>query len=150
MRKTLNLPSGATIIVRSCSQMDFIGLGALPMVVAPPAEVVDPDAPPPSPTKEDIERGAKLLRIILTRCTGIFTHGVRRQKLVDKPLSDLRADEMCLEELSDADAMMIIDEVKALSGMTKEVAADAATFPGKPEAVPDARPDGAAVPLPAK
>ncbi|HMJ67173.1 MAG TPA: hypothetical protein VK615_17645, partial [Candidatus Binatia bacterium] len=64
-----------------------------------------------------------VVRLILTRCTGSvrFSDSVRK-KIVDKPnIDDLdELTEISIEQLDQADAEMIVEEVSAISKIGKE------------------------------
>lgn len=71
-----------------------------------------------------------LTEVMLTNCCGPieFPDGTRL-KIVKKQFYECDENEVSIEVLDQKDAAFIIDHVQALSGMTKEAASAAQTFP---------------------
>jgi len=110
--KLLKLPSGARVKVRCLSVFDF--------------------------SRASVNDRNDVVRLILTRCTGSvrFSDSVRK-KIVDKPnIDDLdELTEISIEQLDQADAEMIVEEVSAISKIGKEAAEHIAKpFPETTEA----------------
>jgi len=130
-RKTIKLPSGATITIRKLAGYDFAKLGDWPL-----AFDRKPGNGSQSPTsdKKSFEFGVKMAKLILTDCTGPMTFEGETLCIVNKPFNDTTETELSIDELEQADAECIIDEVKRFSGMGKEAAETGRTFPEKPQA----------------
>lgn len=123
-RRQINLPSGATCVVRKLSRLDFVGSDRVPLAF-----------PQPSTSKDDpdpvvLDFAAKLGRIALTKACGAMTlKDGRRLRIVSKAFADCGPDEIAVEEVDDADADAIINAVSELTGMTQEAGREAAPFP---------------------
>lgn len=119
-RKTITLPSGATVKVRKLSALDLAIETGEVRSVGPSSKS--------KPTEKDIEFGLKVVRIALTKCTGKVAFPTGAKKIVDKGLDDSNdATEITIEELDQADADAIVSAVFELSGIGG--AANAAKFP---------------------
>lgn len=135
-KKQITLPSGGKCTVRKIAQSDYLASGqgiqliqlartGRSLTTQKANELSDADA-------------AKMLQIMvdvtkvkLTRCCGVITQpDGTRVKIVDKPdVDDVGEGEVSIELLDQDDANAICAAVDELSGMTKEAARAAATFP---------------------
>lgn len=133
-RKKIELPSGGICVVRRLSPIDCVGLSGIPAAFAEPRE----GAKVSQPTKEQLEFGEKVTRIIISRCCSAITRtDLSKVTVCDKPLDELKHNEISIEELDQADAEAIVAEVTALSNMGKEAAAKAKPFPAEPKVAGD-------------
>lgn len=139
-RKAITLPSGSKCVVRRMSAADLaINTGDIPVVTSDePREGQKSMNPIPEregEAKAEMKRNVNYMRIaVLNCCSPITTKDGKRLRIVDKPLDMLRDDEIVVDELPDNDALAIYKEVASLSGMGKEDAAVAATFPEEQKA----------------
>lgn len=112
-RKTITLPSGATVKVRKLSALDLASeIGEIKTLA------LAGDKPKSQPSQKDIEFGSRVVRIALTKCTGKIVFGDSAKRIVDKHFSESDdATEITIEELDQADADAIVSAVFELSGI---------------------------------
>lgn len=127
-RKTITLPSGATVVIRKMKGSDFIELGEAPASLADAPE----RARDSKPTAKELEWMAGSNRVILSRCTGpvCFQNGTRR-RIVDRPFAETGESELSIEEMDDADAAAIITAVSEFTQCGREAARKAQPFPAE-------------------
>jgi hypothetical protein len=129
-QKEIVLPSGGKCIVRKLSERDFIAAGQTLLFLnfAAPSKRKQPVAE--ISEEKAFESLVSLTEVMLTNCCGPidFPDGTRL-KIVKKPFYECDQTEIAIETLDQKDAAFIVDQVQALSGMTKEAAAAAQTFP---------------------
>ena len=143
-RKKLTLPSGAKVVIRPMCGFDFVQSGSKQIPLLFEIEKERKTGKQRTELSEqEIEFHALTARIALTRCCSPITKpDGTRWKIVDKELDELADGELCIGEISDADAAMIITEVGNLSQMTKEAAEKAKPFPVEPSLDVPASPAG--------
>ena len=148
--KPLTLPSGATCTIHAPSRFTDMEAGYPPQSLTrqnPKAIVEDR-----SLTKAEIDYLVTVQKVKLLRCVSpLRLKDGSTARLVDKPFWDLKPGELCLEDLSQADAQMLSDEI---DGLREEATAQAEKFPhdvATPEAgAADAGRNGEALRLPAE
>lgn len=151
-RKKITLPSGASCTIRKLAGLDCLALGFLPQAF--PAESKNGEAGKNGHlTSQEMQMQVKLATATLTRCVSplSFPDG-RRLRIVDKELDEAAEDEMTIGELDDQDAMFLVNEINALSGLSREAGQQARTFPvaEEPEHALDAAPSGPDISSPAQ
>lgn len=131
-RKSLALPSGATTTVRPLSRIDFASIGhKAPDTVALPKDAKEEEGR--RLTAEEVQWRTAIAELALLRACGPLISEGRTYKIVDKPFSECQTHrthtEICIADLEQKDADMIVDEVFILTNLGMEDAASAATFP---------------------
>lgn len=149
-RQKLNLPSGATCVVRKLSAADFaLHTGDIP-IFNNGADKPVKDGPPDA---RAIAQGVQYVKLaLLCACSPITLADGRRLRIVDKELDQLREGEITIGEMDDADAQAVFNAVAELSGvMRKEAAPSAAKpFPAEQNSSSDAGLNGQPLSLPAE
>lgn len=141
-RKTITLPSGATVAIRKMKGSDFISLGEAPAAFAD-GKPREKDKPP---TAEELNWVVASNTIILTKCTGPVCHPDGTQRLiVDKPFASTPETDLSIEEMEDADAEAIITAVSEFTQCGKEAARKARPFPAEQTLAGGPGPNGAEV-----
>jgi hypothetical protein len=134
VRKKLNLPSGATVVIRPLKGMDYTQAGAkhIPVVLEARKRVRERSKGKAEAenTDEDFNFSALTVLLSLTRATSPITFpDGSRFKIVDKELDELGNGEISIGDLDDADVATIISEVTKLTGGGEEAAIKASPFP---------------------
>lgn len=128
-QKKITLPSGATCVVRKISERDFIAAGQTLLFLNFNSAKRKAAAVEMSEEKA-FESLVKLTEVMLTNCCGRLTFPTGEVlKIVNKQFDECAENEIAIETLDQKDAMAIVAAVQELSGMTKEAAAAAQTFP---------------------
>jgi hypothetical protein len=118
--------------VRKLAQSDYIASGQMPLFLkfargkTPKQEELTDEQ-----TVKFVESMAEITKVKLTRCCGAITAtDGKSYRIVDKPnIDDVGELEISIEMLDQADANAICAAIDELSGMTKEAAKAASTFP---------------------
>lgn len=140
-RKTLTLPSGATVLIRKMKGRDFFELGEAPGGL----EKRTKDSPPLKP--HELAWLVASNNLILTKCTGPICYGDgSKRTIVNKPFALTSEAEISIEELEDADGEFIIKEVGEFSNEGREAGRQALKFPHEPAMAADPGPAGEALP----
>ena len=149
-KKTITLPSGAVCVVRKIAGSDFIAGGLTPIVAELQESARSKTPSTPAQTQRALENMVALTRMIIFRCCGPLRYaGGPTLRIVDKPFDELDdAKETNIELLQQEDADMIVREVNKLSGLTKEAARAAGSFPEEQKAPAGASPDSEGLRLP--
>lgn len=133
-RKSLTLPSGKTTEIRALTPIDCAVLGKYPTTIADDKGGDDDEEKEPTPEQREHIIGIQKL-CLYAGCGLIIGKDGRAELLVDKPFYALNKPkpkthtEICIAELDQRDCDLIISEVLALTGLRKEAAVKAATFP---------------------
>lgn len=129
-QKDIVLPSGGKCIVRKLSERDFIAAGQTVLFLNFAGSSKRKSASSEISEEKAFESLVSLTEVMLTNCCGPieFPDGTRL-KIVKKPFYECDATEVAIETLDQKDAAFIVDQVQSLSGMTKEAASAAQTFP---------------------
>ena len=128
--KSIILPSGAKCKVRRLSESDFISANQTILFLNFTNQARKKTQPVEVSEEKAFESLVKITRVMLTNCCGKITYpDGTRVKIVDKDFDDCDENEIAIETLDQKDAAFIVNEVQALSGMTKEAATAAKTFP---------------------
>jgi hypothetical protein len=139
-RKQLTLPSGATCVIRPLKASDMMGLGSIPDVLIQSAKGKKVETSLDGKDDKEIARvleyGFLSIKASLLKACGVLVSNGQRYNIVDKPAIDAKPSEITIEEIDQADAEFIYNEVKELSGWTKGAAEAAQTFPEKQESSP--------------
>ena len=130
-RRSITLPGGGKCVVRRLTANDFaITEGEIPIFNEPAIGRETKG----EPTKRQIERGVRFLRVILLCCVSPITMpDGSRVKITDKELDQASEKELTIGEMTDDDARAILDVVTELSGLGKEAADAASPFPEEQE-----------------
>jgi hypothetical protein len=148
-RRTITLPSGATVLIRPVREGDYLSTGLLPLVLQLRKNGTADSRRERELTETDLKVQRQVDRMILCECTAHYRVGNRRLRIVDKHFGDEAEDELVIEDLPPADAKAILAAVKQLSGLDEEAAAAAAPFPAQQESTPAPGSAGPEIPLPA-
>lgn len=143
-RKIIELPSGATVLIRKMVARDYLGNREIPIL-----DLVGKTKPsrPEEITPEKLQQGIALAKIALVNCTSCFSFGSETFKIVDKVSADCGANELAIEDLDQEDADAIVTQVNEFSGWTTQAAEAAKPFPAEsPNGAPRTQ-AGAPVPL---
>jgi hypothetical protein len=129
-QKAIVLPSGGKCIVRKLSERDFIANGQTVFYLNFISQARRKAAPSENSEEKTLEAYVSLTEVMLTNCCGPieFPDGTRL-KIVKKPFYECDATEIAIETVDQKDATEIVNQVQLLSGMTKEAAEAAKTFP---------------------
>lgn len=141
-RKTLTLPSGATVLIRKMKGRDFFELGEAPASLEKRTE-----RHPQDPLRPDeLAWLVASNNLILTKCTGpICDPDGSKRTLVNKPFALTSEAEISIEELEDEDGEAIIKAVNEFSQEGREAGRQALKFPHEPALSPDAGSSGDAL-----
>jgi hypothetical protein len=145
-RKTITLPSGATVSIRKLVAADYLVDKEIPV-----ADFMGSKKPGQSAdvvTPERLRWGVALSKRILFNCTGPFLFEGQTFKIVDKPSDKCADNELAFEDLDQADADAIAAEVNVFSGLTPQAAEAVRPFPEKQEDGNAGAPTGEALRLP--
>lgn len=133
-RKSLTLPSGATTVVRKLSRMDFLDQDRFPVAYLVSSAQKASGAQEGGYTEEQAKFAARIGCVCLLKACGRLRYPDGKVvTIVNKQFDECTDNEVTIEELDDRDAEVIIREVTKLSAITKEDAAEAATFPEQPQ-----------------
>lgn len=139
--KALTLPSGATCTIHSPSRFSDMAAGVPPKSLTrqTPTDIVEQRAL----SKPELDYLVAVARAKLLTCVSPLVTKEGTRRLVDKPFWELKSGEMCIEDLDQADADLLSNEIDALR---EEAAVQAEKFPenvAAPEAgTPDAGRNG--------
>lgn len=138
--KSLTLPSGATCLIHAPSRFTDMKGGSPPQTLVrrsvseitegTPAENGKPAVEGRPLNAAEIDYLVAVEKAKLIGCTSpLKLKDGTTVKLVDKPFYEVRHGELCLDDLSTADASMLSNEI---NGMREEATAKAETFPADP------------------
>ena len=118
LRKVVKLPeSGLDVQIRRVWQLDFVGVGELPV----PVDGEENLESPPKKTPEEIDN-------ILSRARHIIIIGSVKPCFSDDCAEAARIQAAYVRELSQNDFWFLVEEILQYSGLKKEVKADADAF----------------------
>jgi hypothetical protein len=125
-RKTITLPSGATVLIRKMKGRDFFELGEAPR------DIEKRTAESPPLKAHELAWLVESNNLILTKCTGpiCYPDGTKRT-IVNKPFAQTSEAELSIEELDDVDGEAIIAAVTAFSDEGREAGREALKFPNE-------------------
>lgn len=124
-RKTITLPSGATVTIRKLNPRDYVSVGNIPTIYP------DPKGPKPKASGKSADDEAwavKVEKFILTQAISPIEFQGEKVRVVDKPFGTASDGEVEIETLHYPDREAIIAEVVAFTGMGKEAGQTAQNF----------------------
>lgn len=130
-RKTLTLPSGATVTVRPRTRLEDIRIGSVPSWML---KHKDGEELTEVQQKSLNEYLTAVERVILPACSvSPITNGEESFTVVDIDPKDTKPDQISWAEIEPEDRAAMVEAINELSGLSKAGQEARKTFPEKPE-----------------